>query len=169
MKIRKDSFLSHHRRTRVRAAVFWSTVVGLLFVISAPAPAGEIDDLKAQVQILMQRIEKIDAKQKKMEAQQASAPVPAKGVSSGNKNISLEVSGQVNRAALMVDDGDRTKFFHVDNDNSSTLSFSWARAGLMRTSRLELWSRFNSNRIPPPTSISIRTEWSAPTASPSVI
>ena len=55
-----------------------------------------------------------------MEAQQASAPVPAKGVSSGNKNISLEVSGQVNRAALMVDDGDRTKFFHVDNDNSST-------------------------------------------------
>lgn len=88
--------------------------------MSAPAPAGEIDDLKAQVQILMQRIEQLDAKQKEIEARQASAPAPAKTVSSGNENISLEVSGQVNRAALFVDDGDRSKFFHVDNDNSST-------------------------------------------------
>ena len=105
---------------RFRAAIFWSTVAGLLFVISAPVPASELDDLKAQVQILMQRIELLDAKQKELEAQQATAPAPAKTVSSGNEDIALEVSGQVNRAALFVDDGDRSKFFHVDNDNSST-------------------------------------------------
>ncbi len=102
---------------RFRAAIFWSTVAGLLCIMSAPALAGELDDLKAQVQILMQRIEKLEAKQ---QAAAEVPPTPAKAVSSGNDNIQLEVSGQVNRAALFVDDGDRSRFFHVDNDNSST-------------------------------------------------
>ncbi|MEE2980249.1 MAG: porin [Pseudomonadota bacterium] len=40
--------------------------------------------------------------------------------SSGNDAIKLEVSGQVNRALILADDGDRSRLFHVDNDNSST-------------------------------------------------
>ena len=42
------------------------------------------------------------------------------GVTSGNGNIKLSVSGQVNRGVLYVDDGADEQFFHVDNDNSST-------------------------------------------------
>ena len=41
-------------------------------------------------------------------------------VQPGNKNVSLELSGQVNRALLMAYDGDNTDFFNVDNDSSST-------------------------------------------------
>lgn len=54
-----------------------------------------------------------------------AAPAAANGhepaeVTSGNGNIKLSVSGQVNRALLYVDDGADEQFFNVDNDNSST-------------------------------------------------
>ena len=38
----------------------------------------------------------------------------------GQKNASLTMSGQVNRAVLFADDGNDSAFFHVDNDNTST-------------------------------------------------
>lgn len=41
-------------------------------------------------------------------------------VSSGNDDISLTLSGQVNRGILYVDDGTETAVLNVDNDNSST-------------------------------------------------
>ncbi len=41
-------------------------------------------------------------------------------VSSGNNEVSLTLSGQVNRALLWADDGSNSRVFHVDNDNSST-------------------------------------------------
>ncbi|MDA1099931.1 MAG: porin [Proteobacteria bacterium] len=50
---------------------------------------------------------------------QAAAPA-AKVVTSGEENISLAISGQVNRGALYYDDGDSSDVLHVDNDNSST-------------------------------------------------
>ena len=40
-------------------------------------------------------------------------------VSSGG-DVSLTLSGQVNRALLWADDGANSRVFHVDNDNSST-------------------------------------------------
>ncbi|ETW98302.1 MAG: hypothetical protein ETSY1_19210 [Candidatus Entotheonella factor] len=41
-------------------------------------------------------------------------------VQPGQKNVSLELSGQLNRGLLIANDGDETDFFNVDNDNSST-------------------------------------------------
>lgn len=41
-------------------------------------------------------------------------------VASGNPNVTLQLSGQVNRGVLYVDDGNESEFLHVDNDNSST-------------------------------------------------
>lgn len=50
----------------------------------------------------------------------AATSAVAAEVSSGNNQVSLTLSGQVNRALLWADDGTRSRVFHVDNDNSST-------------------------------------------------
>ncbi len=84
-----------------------------LFAAVAPAAAGEIEDLEALIEQLMKRMEAMEA--------EATAPAaPEQAVTSGNDKVNLAISGQVNRAVLFVDDGDRSRFFHVDNDNSST-------------------------------------------------
>ena len=49
----------------------------------------------------------------------AQAP-SGKVVTSGQERIKLAISGQVNRMVNVADDGDKTKAYHVDNDNSST-------------------------------------------------
>ena len=41
-------------------------------------------------------------------------------VIAGEKNVSLELSGQLNRGLLITNDGDSTDVFNVDNDNSSS-------------------------------------------------
>ena len=41
-------------------------------------------------------------------------------VTSGQDRIKLAISGQINRAINVANDGDDTKAYHVDNDNSST-------------------------------------------------
>ncbi len=51
-------------------------------------------------------------------------------VSSGNDEVSLTLSGQVNRALLWADDGTNSRILHVDNANSST------RMRLVGTGRL---------------------------------
>ncbi len=61
--------------------------------------------------------ERVDA----LEHKQAEVDQRRGGVAtSGNKNVRLTVSGQINRGVLVADDGDRTEVFHVDNNNSST-------------------------------------------------
>ena len=56
------SFLNR-RGARFRSATICSTALVLFLFASAPAFAGEIDDLKAQVQQLMKRIEVLEAGQ----------------------------------------------------------------------------------------------------------
>ena len=41
-------------------------------------------------------------------------------VTSGSETIKLAISGQINRAMNIADDGDRTKAYFVDNDTSNT-------------------------------------------------
>ena len=59
---KQPSFLNR-RGARFRSAAICSTALVLFLFASAPAFAGEIDDLKAQVQQLMKRIEVIEAGQ----------------------------------------------------------------------------------------------------------
>lgn len=55
-------------------------------------------------------------------AEKAETVVQAdkKVVTSGQERIKVAISGQINRAINVADDGDETKVYHVDNDNSST-------------------------------------------------
>ncbi len=105
-------------RDMVRYPLAALGVATWLIAAAAQAGAGELDDLKAQVQQLMNRIEALEMQ--KAIAVEPAAGAPERTVSSGNDNVKLAISGQVNRAVLYADDGDRSKFFQVDNDNSST-------------------------------------------------
>lgn len=88
-------------------------VVALGTALMTPAAvwAGEVEDLKAGMQKMMERIDHL-------EAQKGSDGKPA--VTSGNKKVRLSLSGQVNRGLLFVDDGEETEVHNVDNDASST-------------------------------------------------
>ena len=55
------------------------------------------------------------------EGTKASGSVPAdKVVTSGEERVKLIISGQVNRAVNIVDDGKNTEAYFVDNDNSES-------------------------------------------------
>ena len=100
--------------TLVRAAVCCGVGVAFLSMASAPAFAAEMDNLKQQLRDLQTRLDQL-------ESQQAAPPVvPAKMLRSGKKQVTLSLSGQVNRVSMFVDDGTLNSFFHVDNENSST-------------------------------------------------
>ena len=61
-------------------------------------------------------------------------------VSKGVGNVQLRISGQVNRALNVVNDGDTTELFNVDNDNSSSRVRFQGRAGI--TDDLQLGTNF---------------------------
>jgi hypothetical protein len=48
------------------------------------------------------------------------AQADKKVVTSGQERIKVAISGQINRMMNVADDGDETKVYHVDNDNSSS-------------------------------------------------
>ena len=89
-------------------------------------------ELKAQAEILESLQKQIDALRGKADeagrraapAQSAADRAAAEGgrreVSSGQERVKLAVSGQVNRAVNLVDDGDNTKAYFVDNDASNS-------------------------------------------------
>ncbi len=84
----------------------------------AQADGHELQALKSQVQLLMQRIEQLEQQPPQVVAQQT--PMAAPVVTSGNNKVRLNISGQINRGVLVMDDGDNTDTFHVDNDASSS-------------------------------------------------
>ncbi|MDH3598347.1 MAG: hypothetical protein OEU26_01765 [Candidatus Tectomicrobia bacterium] len=49
-----------------------------------------------------------------------TAEAQSNPVEAGKKNVSLSLSGQVNRALLYIHDGEQSDFFNVDSDASST-------------------------------------------------
>ena len=75
--------------------------------------------IEAQSSALKSLASKVEALSAKTRTNQAVLS-PARIVTSGGENISLALSGQVNRGILYYDDGDSSDTLHVDNDNSST-------------------------------------------------
>ena len=66
----------------------------------------------------------------------------------GDKNVALELSGQVNRGLLITNDGNDTDFFNVDNDNSSTrfrLVGEYKNYGITVGARIEVQVESNSS------------------------
>lgn len=94
--------------------------VAALMIHVGPAQAGEVDDLKNQLRALMQKVKQLEARQNRQEEKIGQQSTAAKVVTSGKEDVSLEISGQVNRLALIADDGDESRIFQADNDNSST-------------------------------------------------
>ena len=121
--------LTKRLRSTARAALISITALGFASVGGVPVLASELDDLKAQMEILMRKVEELEAKQAetakeakeaKEAAERLPLAAPQRVVTSGKDDVKLSVSGQVNRGVLFVDNGDQDDIFHVDNDNSST-------------------------------------------------
>ncbi|WP_051560061.1 porin family protein [Marinobacterium jannaschii] len=95
---------------------------------SVEAGASEIDMLRAEIQRLTNRVNQLESQSIRTEQQAAEAESKAEQamatadhkVSSGNDKIRVSVSGHINRALMVADDGQESDFYHVDNDSSST-------------------------------------------------
>jgi hypothetical protein len=61
-----------------------------------------------------------DAADHANKAKEAALAGTQRVATSGQENVKLSISGQVNRAVNMVDDGDNTKAYYVDNDASNS-------------------------------------------------
>ena len=107
-----------------------ATVLGLSVANPASADDG-MSDLKSENQELQRRIQALSQElqilkkivvqnQQAVSAAMTNSATPMNIVTSGKKDVSLSISGQVNRMALYADDGDEARWFHADNDNSST-------------------------------------------------
>ena len=85
----------------------------------------QLDSLQQQMKQLKQTATEAQtqAKEAKSVAEEVKTTVVApieKGVTSGQERVRLAISGQVNRAVNMVDDGKNTKAYYVDNDASNS-------------------------------------------------
>ena len=136
--------------------VFAITITGFMLVNSIqPASAASIDEKLDRLERLLQQqqqqiesqsrtIQQLEEKLEKMttsapaasattDQQMAQSGKPA--VQSGNEKVNVKLYGQLNRGVLLVDDGDSTNTYQVDNDNSST------RVGLLGSvNTIEDWT-----------------------------
>jgi len=118
--------------------------VQVFFVSTVAAQEGTIDsktverlerlirEQQQQLELLQQQVNQLkqtaaaaeaQAKEAKSVAEEAKTTVQApveKVVTSGQERIKLAISGQVNRAINIADDGKDTKAYFVDNDASNT-------------------------------------------------
>jgi hypothetical protein len=91
--------------------------------------------LDAQAKLLDELVQRVESIQRSAEeAQETAASAEAKAeaaqattggaagptVASGQERVKLAISGQINRAINVVDDGDKTKVYFVDNDVSNS-------------------------------------------------
>jgi type II secretory pathway pseudopilin PulG len=74
---------------------------------------------------------------------------PERGVTSGQKEVNLAISGQVNRAVNLIDDGKNTDLYFVDSDASNTrvrfIGTAKATDDLTLGSRLEIAATSNES------------------------
>ncbi len=115
-----------HQKTLLATAIVCAMASGPALALTE---AQELDQLKRQLGALLERVSQLETKTQNAEARAQAAETKAEtmssnrapaAVSSGNDKIRVSVSGHVNRALLVVDDGTETDLYHVDNDSSST-------------------------------------------------
>ena len=110
--------------------------VALVGISSTARGESDEETLNKLKQIIEEQQDQIDAQQKTLEdlkrqvdafsepstppSPQAEEKKPEAVVRSRNDKVSLQIYGQVNRAALYANDGEEDNWFFVDNDNSST-------------------------------------------------
>ena len=142
---RGDRDMKRNRTNRFGLALLGCVTALALFV--APAAGGEIDDLKAQIKALMNRLEGIEAREKMMKADMKAAAeaVKTKAVATGDfpgswkmpgSNTSVSFSGYVKLDAIYdfdqdlgdtffgYDYGGGPSFIKLDGDDSGNRKFS---------------------------------------------
>ncbi len=120
-------------RRRLRGRPFVSALLGTTFMagvacLAGPALAdGHLEEenaaLRSMIEDLQQEVDILKGmviRQNEKIAEAVEPRAPAKMVKSGKDKVSLSVSGQVNRMLLYASDGRDSRFFHADNDQSST-------------------------------------------------
>lgn len=105
----------------------------------------QLDSLQNQVHQFQQtatqaQAQAQEAKSVAEEAKTTAEAPAAKTVISGQDRVSLTVSGQIDRAMNVVDDGDNTDAYFVDNNNSNSRLRFIGKAGIDED--LTLGSRF---------------------------
>ena len=85
----------------------------------------QAEQIKAQAQLLENLQKEVHALQQPQAPQPSAASAPQPGaspltVTSGNDRIKVTLSGQVDRALNIVNDGGSTKLYHVDNNASNS-------------------------------------------------
>lgn len=107
---------------------FLAATVSALALLSLPS-AGAMADQHEKIDTLQLKINKLqqelEALRERVDESEQTAPADERvlgprEMQSGMDQVSLTVSGQVNRGVLVADDGDDTDVYFVDNDNSST-------------------------------------------------
>jgi hypothetical protein len=89
-----------------------------------PAAAQEdprIEQLQRQIEELQRQLDELRGEVlNRMPPPPAPPAEAAPPVVSGEERIKVAISGQINRAVLISEDGEQTKFFFVDNDHASS-------------------------------------------------
>ncbi|MCE2510038.1 MAG: porin [Alphaproteobacteria bacterium] len=104
------------------------SVAGALMATPASAQTTQerLDHLLQQLAAQQQALEALSKEVERLKRAQAATPAPGKAmaeaptVKSGNDKVRLTLKGQINRGVMVVDDGESSEVFHVDNDFSST-------------------------------------------------
>ena len=93
-------------------------------LLALPAAAQEdprIEQLQRQIEELQRQLNELRGEMEdRMPPPPERAPGAPEPVVSGTDKIKLAISGQINRALLVSEDGEQTKVFFVDNDNASS-------------------------------------------------
>jgi len=103
------------KRQIKRSAIAAMALTSGLLVGLSGAAADELEGLRDQIRELER---KVDTLERTRETEPAAAP--ERMIRSGDPNVRLSISGQVNRALLLTRDGGNTNLFHVDNNASSS-------------------------------------------------
>lgn len=102
---------------------------------SAASSQGEVEALRQQVQELLKRIDRLEAKTAKAEKHARTGKGKAV-VKSGGKNVALQISGRVNRQVMVVHDGNRSRVKHVDGGMSPSALTFHGKAKLNRDTKV---------------------------------
>lgn len=160
---------SGHPRRRSRQSIpilMTALTAGLLLALPASgnglgSGSGDLDAMERQLEamerMLQEQRREIEAlrqeqatQREEQESQRAALErVPERVIESGSDAVKLSISGQINRGLMIVDDGDDTRLFNIDNNASSSRIRAIGEArpspGVLIGSALEVEFRVNNS------------------------
>jgi hypothetical protein len=119
-----------HARTALAPITLAALMLGAGLVVNGPALGQEdprIEAMQRQIEELQRQLNELKGEvraARELPPPPAEAPAPVAAgkpvVTSGNDKVKLAISGQVNRAINIANDGKSTKYYNVDNDSSNS-------------------------------------------------